>query len=331
MNKAILFDFTVDKANRKINVDRSFNAPLELVWAAWTDASILDLWWAPKPWKTETKSMDFREGGRWHYSMVGPEGERHWCLFDYEQIEPEKRYSGMDSFCDENQVMNSEMPRMRWNNKFSAQDADSAVVNVEISFEKLEDLEKIIEMGFREGFTMGLGNLDEYISAQFYLRRQKKPNGQPRVSSYVNFAGNTEEAMEFYKSVFQTEYVNGIQRFGEIPAEPGQPPIGDALKNMVLHVELPLLGGHVLMATDAPKEMGFTVTPGNNMHINLEPASREEADRIFNSLSAGGKVSMPLQDMFWGAYFGSFTDKYGINWMINYQPPANPGQTEKAM
>jgi len=319
MNKAILFDFTVDKANRKINVDRSFNAPLELVWAAWTDASILDLWWAPKPWKTETRSMDFREGGRWHYAMVGPEGERHWCLFDYEQIEPEKRYSGMDSFCDENQVMNNEMPRMRWNNKFSAQDSERAVVNVEISFEKLEDLEQIIEMGFREGFTMGLGNLDEYISAQFYLRKQKKPGNQPRVSSYVNFAGNTEEAVEFYKSVFQTEYVNGIQRFGEIPAEPGQPPVADALKQMVLHVELPLLGGHILMATDAPKEMGFTVTPGNNMHINLEPASREEADRIFNALSAGGKVSMPLQDMFWGAYFGSFTDKYGINWMVNYQ------------
>lgn len=73
------------------------------------------------------------------------------------------------------------------------------------------------------------------------------------------------------------------------------------------------------MGTDAPKEMGFTVTQGNNMHINLEPDSKAEADRLFNELSAGGIVSMPMQDMFWGAYFGSFTDKYGINWMVNFQ------------
>jgi PhnB protein len=81
---------------------------------------------------------------------------------------------------------------------------------------------------------------------------------------------------------------------------------------------MPITGGHILMATDAPKEMGFTVTPGNNMHISLEPETREEAKRLFDELSAGGKVSMPLQDMFWGAYFGSFTDKYGINWMVNH-------------
>ncbi len=166
MNKAILFDFIVDKEAKKINVSRSFNAPLELVWAAWTDASILDLWWAPKPWKTETKSMNFREGGRWHYAMVGPEGERHWCLFDYDEIEPERRYSGQDSFCDENEVLSTEMPRMRWNNKFAANEEERTMVNVEVSFDKLEDLDKIIEMGFKEGFTMGMTNLDEYLDAR---------------------------------------------------------------------------------------------------------------------------------------------------------------------
>ena len=87
---------------------------------------------------------------------------------------------------------------------------------------------------------------------------------------------------------------------------------------MVLHVELPITGNHVLMGTDAPKEMGFTVVQGNNMHISIEPDTREEAKRIFDELSTGGNVSMPLQDMFWGAYFGSFTDRYGINWMVNH-------------
>ena len=93
----------------------------------------------------------------------------------------------------------------------------------------------------------------------------------------------------------------------------------DAVKKMILHIELPIIGNHVLMGTDAPKEMGFTVVQGNNMHLSLEPATREEAKRIFDALSLNGNVTMALQDMFWGAYFGSFTDQYGINWMINYQ------------
>ncbi|HTF20986.1 MAG TPA: SRPBCC domain-containing protein [Chryseolinea sp.] len=318
MNATILFNFQVDKVNKKINVERSFSAPLDLVWAAWTQAEILDQWWAPKPWRAETKSMNFKEGGRWHYCMVGPAGERHWCLFDYKKIVPLKSYSGLDAFCDEHEVMNTEHPRMQWSNRFSPQEEDT-IVNVEITFEKLEDLEAIIKMGFKEGFTMGLENLDQYISAQFYLRQQKKPNNQPRVSYYLNFPGNAEEAMNFYKSVFRTEFVNGIQRFAEVPADPNQPPLSDKVKKMVLHAELPLVGDHLLMASDAPKDMGFTVTQGNNMYINVEPSSREEADRLFKGLSDGGKVSMPLQDMFWGAYFGSFMDKFGINWMINYQ------------
>lgn len=319
MNKAILFDFVVDKPNNKIRVDRSFNAPVDLVWAAWTEAEILDQWWAPKPYRTETKSMDFREGGRWHYAMVGPEGDKHWCVFDYETIHPEKAYAGIDAFCDENGVINDNHPRMQWHNQFKAQQDDTTVVNVEIQFKQLSDLEAIIQMGFKEGFTMGLENLDAYINAQFYLRKQKKPNNTPRVSFYVNFPGNTEEAFNFYKSVFKTEFVRGIQRFEDIPAKEGNPPVADAIKKMVLHVELPLLGDAVLMGTDAPKEMGFTLTTGNNMHINLEPSTREETKRIFDALAEGGEITMPLQDMFFGAYYGSITDKHGINWMLHHQ------------
>lgn len=140
-----------------------------------------------------------------------------------------------------------------------------------------------------------------------------------RVTTYLNFPGNTEEAFLFYKKVFKTDFTEtGIHRFGDMPADPNQPPMTDAVKNMILHIELPVLNNHILMATDAPKEMGFTVTQGNNMHISLEPESREETKRIFDALSEGGVVSMPLADMFWGAYFASFTDKYGINWMLNF-------------
>lgn len=138
-----------------------------------------------------------------------------------------------------------------------------------------------------------------------------------KVSTYLNFARSTEEAFNFYKAVFGTEFVAPIARFKDVPPQPGQPPLPEADRNLVMHVALPILGGHVLMGTDAPESMGFTVTPGNNMYVNLQPDTRAEADRLFKALSEGGKVEMPMQEMFWGDYFGSFKDRFGIGWMIN--------------
>jgi len=137
------------------------------------------------------------------------------------------------------------------------------------------------------------------------------------VSTYLNFPGNTEEAFLFYRSVFGGEFVGGIRRMGEVPAQPGQPPMSDADRKLVLHIALPILGGHQLMATDASESMGFRLVKGNNVNINLQPDNRADADRLFKGLSAGGEVSMPLMEMFWGDYFGSVTDKFGIHWMIN--------------
>ena len=95
------------------------------------------------------------------------------------------------------------------------------------------------------------------------------------------------------------------------------PPLAEGDKNLIMHIELPILGGHVLMATDAPETMGFHVNFGNNVHISLEPDTRAETKKLFEALSAGGKVTMELQDMFWGAYYGSCTDKFGVQWMVN--------------
>ena len=139
-----------------------------------------------------------------------------------------------------------------------------------------------------------------------------------RVSIYLNFPRNTEEAFNFYRSIFGGEFIGGINRFKDIPLQDGQPPLAEADKNLVMHIALPILGGHVLMGTDASESMGFTVALGNNMYINLEPDTKEETDCLFDALSKGGKVGMPLQDMFWGDYFGSCTDKYGVQWMFNY-------------
>lgn len=319
MTNHLQFDFTINKQNKTVNVKREFAADLELVWKAWTNPEILDKWWAPKPYRTETKSMDFRAGGTWLYAMISPENETHWCKNDYQKIVHHTMYSGLDAFCDEHGTTNPEMPRTLWTNEFH-ENIDTTMVTITAKYDSLDDLEKVISFGFKEGFTMALENLDQYIEMQFKLRSENKTDNKARVTSYLNFAGNTEEAFLFYKSVFKTEFVGkGIQRFEDIPAEAGHPPIADAIKKMVLHVELPTIGSHILMGTDAPKEMGFTLTSGNNMHICLEPESREEAKRLFDELSAGGTITMPLEDMFFGAYFGEFKDQFGINWMINYR------------
>lgn len=139
-----------------------------------------------------------------------------------------------------------------------------------------------------------------------------------RVSTYLNFFRNTEEAFNYYKSVFGTEFSGGgIARFKDIPAQEGMPPLAKEDENLVMHIELPILDGHVLMGTDAPESMGFVVNEGNNYNIMLEPDTKAETKILFDALSKDGKVTMELQVMFWGAYYGSCTDKFGIQWMFN--------------
>jgi len=138
------------------------------------------------------------------------------------------------------------------------------------------------------------------------------------VSAYLNFPRNTEEAFNFYKSVFGTDFIGqGIMRFKDVPQSVEMPPLPDSDKNLVMHMALPIVGGFVLMGSDAPESMGFTVNSGNNVYINLQPDTREETKRLFDALSEGGKVEMELQDMFWGDYYGSLRDKFGVQWMFS--------------
>lgn len=132
------------------------------------------------------------------------------------------------------------------------------------------------------------------------------------VNTYLNFNGNTEEAFNFYKSVFGGEFTT-LMRYRETP---GSDQFPNAALNKIMHVALPIGGSAVLMGTDALQSMGFTLVTGNNVHIVLYAESKEEADSLFGKLSAGGKVKMPLSDQFWGDYYGDFTDKFGICWMI---------------
>jgi uncharacterized protein YndB with AHSA1/START domain len=154
---------TKDAANKKLFVVREFDGTPEQVWKAWTESELLDKWWAPRPWKAKTKKMDFREGGFWLYCMEGPNGEQQWCRVDYKSIVPNKSFTAIDAFCDEEGNKTADFPNMHWKNEFSKTDTGTKVT-VEITFASESDLEKIIEMGFKEGFTMAHSNLDELLA-----------------------------------------------------------------------------------------------------------------------------------------------------------------------
>jgi PhnB protein len=138
-----------------------------------------------------------------------------------------------------------------------------------------------------------------------------------RVSTYLNFAGSTMAAFDFYREVFGTEFTGPVMRMRDVPVDPDGPSLSDDEADLVMHVELPILGGHVLMGTDVVDSMGHRLVPGNNVIINLEPDTRGEADRLHAALSAGSTESMGMFEQFWGDYWGSCTDLFGVNWMIN--------------
>ena len=138
-----------------------------------------------------------------------------------------------------------------------------------------------------------------------------------RVSTYLNFMGKTEEAFAFYGSVFGTDVQGPIFRMGDMPADPASPALSADEKNMIMHIELPILGGHILMATDMLESQGHQLRTGNNMTLNLELEDRMETEHLFQLLSEGGSDVFGLQDMPWGAYWGTCADRFGVRWMFN--------------
>lgn len=136
------------------------------------------------------------------------------------------------------------------------------------------------------------------------------------VSTYLNFAGNTEEAFRFYAEVFNSEIL-GVFRVGDIPPMEGMPEPAEETKHLVINIALDILGGHRLMGTDAIEGMGGPISGGNDVHICLDPDTRAEADRLYAVLSEGGEVEMEIGEQFWGDYYAAFTDKFGKHWMIN--------------
>jgi len=161
MTTNLLFDFTVDKATKTVVIDREFAADLSLVWDAFTKKEILDQWWAPKPFLSKTKIMDFKVGGRRFYAMVSPEGIERWQVQKYTSISPKTNFKFFSAFADKDE--NQELPGSDWDLSFS-EESGITTVHVSIHNESLERMERMVEMGFKEGFTMTLNYLETLLT-----------------------------------------------------------------------------------------------------------------------------------------------------------------------
>src|SRR5688572_22383594 len=157
---------TKDLNEKSILVSREFNAPLADVWRAYTESELLDQWWGPSPWHVETKQMNFKPGGYWLYAMVGPEGEKHWARMDYLAIDLYKSFDVQDSFCDENGVVNREFPVLTGRSTFT-KTAKGTRVEFKLVYSTVEQLQKIVEMGFEQGISMCMDQLEVLFKKNF--------------------------------------------------------------------------------------------------------------------------------------------------------------------
>jgi len=162
MRSDLRFDFRFDKANSTMTIEKEFAARRQLVWDCYTKSELLDRWFAPKPMTTKTKSMDFREGGHWHYAMVDPGGQEYWGRLDYQTIRPIDNFTALDGFCDESGTLDPELPRSNWDVTFTDASGRTLVQTV-VSFKSAAELEKVVEMGMEEGMTSTLERLEELL------------------------------------------------------------------------------------------------------------------------------------------------------------------------
>ena len=310
-----------EKGKQEFFIEREFDAPRELVFTAFNEPDLLIQWLAPNDFSTEIEKLDSKTHGSYRFIHKDCNGKGMTVGFNgviHEVSAPERiirtfEFEGLQE-------------RGHVSLEFLTLDVlpnDRTKLQIQSIFKSVADRDGMINSGMEGGMNEGFKKLDtlfeHYLKTQNKIRKQLKTNNMARVTTYLNFPGTTEEAFNSYKRIFGGDFGGkGIQRFGDLPPAEGQPEMSETDKKLIIHVELQILGGHILMATDAPESMGLTVTQGSNMHISLEPDSKKETKRLFDALSVNGNITMDLQDMPWGAYFGTCTDQYGINWMFNY-------------
>lgn len=163
MKVNLQFDFLVDKEHNTLTIVREFHAKRQLVWDCYTKQELLDQWFAPKPLTTKTKSMDFKAGGHWHYAMVTPEGEEYWGYTAYLDVHPIDYYQTLDAFSDSEGAINKDLPRAKWKVSFNER-GDNSIVTTVVTYDSLNDLETVINMGMKDGMVSTLEKLDELLA-----------------------------------------------------------------------------------------------------------------------------------------------------------------------
>lgn len=279
-----------------ITVATTIAAPIENVWKLWTEPEHIKKWNnASDDWHTPKAQNDLRKGGKFLIRMESKDGKMG---FDFSGVYDNVKTNELISYTlDDGRKVKITFTSVGNNTK------------VEEAFEA--ESENSIDMQ-ESGWQSILNNFKKYAELK------QRTATLSKVGTYLNFSRNTEEAFNFYKSVFGGEFLGDIMRLGDAPVQEGMPPLAKEDKNLVMHIALPIMGNHLLMGTDAPESLGFKMNFGNNIHICLEPNTREETKRLFDALAKGGTVTMNLDDMFWGAYYGTVTDKFGVQWMFNY-------------
>lgn len=274
---------------KTITVQAVINAGQESVWEFYTNPEHITQWnSASDDWHTPSAENNLQPGGKFNYRMESKDGSLgfdYWGIYD--ELKPPEF---LDFTLGDGRKVIVTFTDMK--------EKTSAVIEFEP-----EDTNSM-EMQ-RDGWQAILDNFKKYVEVK------KMTVFNP----YLNFAGSTEEAFIFYKSVFGGEYVN-FTRFEDLPIEGMTLP--EEARGKIMHISLPIGSGQMLMGSDALESLGQKLVPGNNLNISIHPDSKEEADQLFNLLSKGGIVEMQMAEQPWGDYYGSFQDKFGVHWMINY-------------
>ncbi|MHB1511565.1 MAG: SRPBCC domain-containing protein [Acidimicrobiales bacterium] len=311
---------TKDPENLTLTLVAEFNATPEQVWTVWEDPRTLERWWGPPSWPATFTRHDFVVGGESRYHMTGPDGDTSSGYWQIQALDKPNRLDFTNGLAGPDGEPTPGMPPMSGHVTFEAIGTRTKMTVVS-RFVDFAQMEMMLGMGMAEGMTEAIGQIDGIVVTASVRANDDTTGGKrqpmPRVSTYLNFMGNTEEAFNFYKSVFGTEFLAPISRMSDMPPSPGQPALSEAEKGMVMHVELPILAGHVIMGTDMLESLGHKRRLGNSMTINLELEERAEAERLFKLLSEDGSDQFGLMEVPWGAYWGTCADRYGIRWMFN--------------
>lgn len=285
-----------------ITVETTIDASLEKVWHYFNTPVHVQNWNnASADWHTPFAENDLREGGTFCYRMAARNGRKS---FDF---------TGVYTKVEEMKEIRYRLDDNREVCIFFAREENGTRLT-----EKFEPENEYPLQVQKDGWQAILDNFKMYVeddpeSGNTSTKAAATTATGVTLNPYLNFNGNTEEAFNFYRSVFGGEFLV-LQRFRDTPEAEKLP---ESEQNKIMHVALPV-GSNILMATDVVESFGQQVTSGTNSYLSLHPDSEKEARRLFRELSKGGEVEMEMQEMFWGALYGSFTDKFGIKWMVNF-------------